>query len=32
MAASVLVVVPILIVYTIFQRWIVQGFTLSGLK
>lgn len=32
MAASVLVVVPILIVYTIFQRWIVQGFTLSGFK
>lgn len=32
MAAGVLVVVPILIVYTIFQRWIVQGFALSGLK
>lgn len=32
MAASVLIVVPILIVYAIFQRWIVQGFTLSGLK
>jgi multiple sugar transport system permease protein len=32
MTASVLVVVPILIVYTIFQRWIVQGFTLSGMK
>ncbi len=32
MAASVLVVVPILIVYAILQRWIVQGFTLSGLK
>jgi multiple sugar transport system permease protein len=32
MAASVLVVVPILIVYAIFQRWIVQGFTLSGFK
>jgi multiple sugar transport system permease protein len=32
MAASVLVVVPILIVYAIFQRWIVQGFTLSGMK
>lgn len=32
MAASVLVVVPILIVYTLFQRWIVQGFALSGLK
>lgn len=32
MTASVLVVVPILIVYTLFQRWIVQGFALSGLK
>jgi multiple sugar transport system permease protein len=32
MAASTLVVVPILIVYTLFQRWIVQGFALSGLK
>jgi multiple sugar transport system permease protein len=32
MAAGVLVVVPILIVYTIFQRWIIQGFALSGLK
>lgn len=32
MAASVLIVVPILIVYAIFQRWIVQGFALSGLK
>lgn len=32
MAASALVVVPILVVYTLFQRWIVQGFALSGLK
>ncbi len=32
MAASVLMSMPILIVYAIFQRWIVQGFTLSGLK
>jgi multiple sugar transport system permease protein len=32
MAASVLVVVPVLIVYATFQRWIVQGFALSGLK
>jgi multiple sugar transport system permease protein len=32
MAAGVLVVIPILIIYTIFQRWIVQGFALSGLK
>jgi multiple sugar transport system permease protein len=32
MAASVLVVVPVLIVYVFFQRWIVEGFSLSGLK
>jgi len=32
MAASVMVVVPILIVYAFFQRWIVQGMALSGLK
>jgi multiple sugar transport system permease protein len=32
MAASVLVVVPVLLVYTFFQRWIVEGFTLSGMK
>lgn len=32
MAASVLIVVPILIVYTFFQRWIVRGFTTSGIK
>jgi multiple sugar transport system permease protein len=32
MTASVLVVIPILVVYTIFQRWIVQGFALSGMK
>jgi multiple sugar transport system permease protein len=32
MAASVLVVVPILVIYTMFQRWIVQGFALSGLE
>jgi multiple sugar transport system permease protein len=32
MTAGVLVVVPILIVYAVFQRWIVQGFTLSGFK
>ena len=31
-AANVLVVVPILIVVLFFQRWIVQGFTMSGLK
>jgi multiple sugar transport system permease protein len=32
MAASALMVVPILIVFIIFQRHIVQGFSLSGLK
>jgi multiple sugar transport system permease protein len=32
MAATVLVVVPILIVYFFFQRWIVRGFALSGFK
>jgi multiple sugar transport system permease protein len=32
MAGAALMVVPILIVFVIFQRHIVQGFTLSGLK
>lgn len=32
MAASTLMVVPILIVFIIFQRYVVQGFALSGLK
>lgn len=32
MAASVLVILPILAVYFLFQRWIVQGITLSGFK
>jgi len=32
MAAGVLVVVPILIVYTFLQRWIVQGIALTGFK
>jgi multiple sugar transport system permease protein len=32
MAAASLMVVPILFVFTIFQRFIVQGFALSGLK
>jgi len=32
MTVSVMVVVPVLIVYTAFQRWIVQGFALSGFK
>ena len=31
-AATVMMVVPILFVYFFFQRWIVQGFTMSGLK
>ncbi|NYD66355.1 carbohydrate ABC transporter permease [Agromyces atrinae] len=32
MAAASLMVIPILIIFVIFQRYIVQGFTLSGLK
>jgi len=32
MAATVLIIVPILIVFMFFQRWIVQGFTMSGMK
>jgi multiple sugar transport system permease protein len=32
MAASTLMVVPILLVFVTFQRYIVQGFALSGLK
>lgn len=32
MAASVLLVMPMLLVYLGLQRWIVRGFTLSGLK
>jgi multiple sugar transport system permease protein len=32
MAATVMIVIPILIVYFIFQRWIVRGFATSGLK
>ena len=31
-AATVLVILPILFVFVYFQRWIVRGFTLSGLK
>jgi multiple sugar transport system permease protein len=31
-AANVLVVVPILVVYFLVQRWIVRGSTMSGLK
>ncbi len=32
MAASVLIVMPILVVYLFMQRWVVRGFTLSGFK
>jgi multiple sugar transport system permease protein len=32
MAATVLIVIPVLIVYFVFQRWIVRGFAMSGLK
>jgi multiple sugar transport system permease protein len=32
MAATVLIIIPILIVFLFFQRWIVQGFTMTGFK
>lgn len=32
MAASVLIVMPILVVYILLNRWVVSGFSLSGLK
>jgi multiple sugar transport system permease protein len=32
MAASVLVVMPILVVYMFMNRWVVRGFAMSGLK
>jgi multiple sugar transport system permease protein len=32
MAAASLMVVPILIIFIIFQRYVIQGFALSGLK
>jgi multiple sugar transport system permease protein len=32
MAASVLVLLPILLVYILFQRWIVRGVALTGFK
>lgn len=32
MAASVLVVLPVLIIFLFVQRWIVEGITLSGMK
>jgi ABC-type glycerol-3-phosphate transport system permease component len=31
-AATVLIVVPVLLVLVYFQRWIVKGFVTSGLK
>ncbi len=32
MAASVLIVMPILLVYIVMNRWVVRGFALTGLK
>jgi multiple sugar transport system permease protein len=32
MAGASLMVVPIVIVFVIFQRYIVQGFTMSGIR
>lgn len=32
MAASVLIVMPILLVYLVMNRWVVRGFALSGIK
>ena len=32
MAASVLVILPVLLVFLFVQRWIVEGITLSGMK
>ena len=32
MAASVLVILPILVIYFMFQRWIVRGIALTGFK
>ena len=32
MAASVLVILPIVIIYFFFQRWIVRGIALTGFK
>ncbi len=32
MAAASLMVVPVLVVFVVFQRYVVQGFALSGLK
>jgi multiple sugar transport system permease protein len=32
MAATVLIMVPILLVFVSFQRWVVRGFTMTGFK
>jgi multiple sugar transport system permease protein len=32
MAAASLMVIPVLIVFIVFQRYVIQGFALSGLK
>jgi len=32
MAASVLVILPVLFVFILTQRWIVKGITLTGMK
>ena len=32
MAASVLVLLPILVVYIFFQRWIISGLAIGGVK
>lgn len=32
MAASILVLLPVLIVYILFQRWIVRGVAMTGMK
>ena len=32
MAASILVVLPIVVVYILAQRWVVQGVALTGMK
>jgi len=32
MAASVIVLIPVLLVYVFFQRWIVRGVALTGMK
>ena len=32
MAASILVMLPVLLAYVIFQRWIVRGITMTGFK